>query len=350
MPIHLVIQKKRKELGLTQEQVAHHLRVSSPAVSKWETGATIPDITLLPSLARLLKTDINTLLCFQEDLSEEEIRNICQEVQSILIKEGTLSGFAAAEAKYREYPHNETLLQGLTILLDGFLSYSEEDPAFCEDRIIQWYRQLTQSLDPGIQNSANFMLASRYIRNGFYGEAQEVLNQMPDKQDTLSAFADKQLLQITLWENTGNLENAEKVLQETLLSSATKDILLLSKLLYARLSCGDIVSATRISHVIQKLSETLELWDYHRYVSALQIAMAERSIPDALSALEGLAHSITHLWKPEETELFFRLSNASDPKLIISAILEDLERNPDYDFLRVEDRFQQILKQLAHIM
>ena len=56
------IRQKRKELGYTQEQVAARLGVTAPAVNKWESGMTYPDITLLPPLARLLQTDLNTLL------------------------------------------------------------------------------------------------------------------------------------------------------------------------------------------------------------------------------------------------------------------------------------------------
>lgn len=40
MPLSTVIREKRKELGLTQEQVAEHLGVSTPAVSKWESGVS----------------------------------------------------------------------------------------------------------------------------------------------------------------------------------------------------------------------------------------------------------------------------------------------------------------------
>ena len=68
-----VIRRKRRECGLTQEQVAERLGVSTPAVNKWENGTTCPDISLLAPLARLLRTDINTLLCFQEDLTEENV-------------------------------------------------------------------------------------------------------------------------------------------------------------------------------------------------------------------------------------------------------------------------------------
>ena len=71
MPMNSVIQEKRKDLGLTQEQVAEYLNVSIPAVSRWENGATSPDISLLPPLARLLKIDLNTLFCFQEDMTQQ---------------------------------------------------------------------------------------------------------------------------------------------------------------------------------------------------------------------------------------------------------------------------------------
>ena len=77
MTIGEVIREKRKELELTQEQVAQRLGISAPAVNKWERGSTYPDITILPALARLLNTDINTLLCFQEEVSDEEAARIC---------------------------------------------------------------------------------------------------------------------------------------------------------------------------------------------------------------------------------------------------------------------------------
>jgi transcriptional regulator with XRE-family HTH domain len=40
MPMNIVIQEQRKLLGLTQEQVADYLGVSTPAVSKWEKGVS----------------------------------------------------------------------------------------------------------------------------------------------------------------------------------------------------------------------------------------------------------------------------------------------------------------------
>lgn len=70
MNMNDILRDKRKSLGLTQEQMASYLGITAPAVNKWEKGLSCPDIALLPALARLLKTDPNTLLCFKENLSD----------------------------------------------------------------------------------------------------------------------------------------------------------------------------------------------------------------------------------------------------------------------------------------
>lgn len=57
------IASKRKEQGLTQLQLAEKLGITDRAVSKWETGKSLPDASLMPELCKLLKTTINDLLC-----------------------------------------------------------------------------------------------------------------------------------------------------------------------------------------------------------------------------------------------------------------------------------------------
>ena len=39
-----VIREKRRAMGFTQEQMADYLGVSAPAVNKWESGTTCPDL------------------------------------------------------------------------------------------------------------------------------------------------------------------------------------------------------------------------------------------------------------------------------------------------------------------
>lgn len=67
----------RKEKGLTQKELAEQLFISNKAVSKWETGASVPDIGLLIPLATLLDVTVTELL-MGERLEENSILNIAQ--------------------------------------------------------------------------------------------------------------------------------------------------------------------------------------------------------------------------------------------------------------------------------
>lgn len=57
-----LIAKRRKAMGLTQKQLAERLMISDKAVSKWENGASYPEVTLLPALAQLLGVTVDELL------------------------------------------------------------------------------------------------------------------------------------------------------------------------------------------------------------------------------------------------------------------------------------------------
>ena len=61
LKISEVIRQRRRTMDISQETLADYLGVSVQAVSKWETNASYPDITLLPKIAEYLKIDINAL-------------------------------------------------------------------------------------------------------------------------------------------------------------------------------------------------------------------------------------------------------------------------------------------------
>lgn len=64
------IKTKRKELGLTQEELAQKLFVTEKAISRWETGRGTPDISLLIPLAKILKVNVSELLNGENDIEE----------------------------------------------------------------------------------------------------------------------------------------------------------------------------------------------------------------------------------------------------------------------------------------
>lgn len=65
------ISGKRKELGLTQQQLADRLNISFQAVSKWENGSTFPNVELLPELSKVMEVTVDELLAGCEKDGEE---------------------------------------------------------------------------------------------------------------------------------------------------------------------------------------------------------------------------------------------------------------------------------------
>ena len=61
------IKKYRREMGITQEELAGILSITSQAVSKWESGAGLPDITQVIPLAQALNVSIDALFGFNQD-------------------------------------------------------------------------------------------------------------------------------------------------------------------------------------------------------------------------------------------------------------------------------------------
>ena len=79
MNIGAVIKKMRQEQGMVQEQVAEYLNVSTQAVSRWETGSALPDITQVPALANLFNCSADMLLGVDIALKKEHIAKIEKE-------------------------------------------------------------------------------------------------------------------------------------------------------------------------------------------------------------------------------------------------------------------------------
>jgi len=74
MKIGSFLKELRKENELTQEQLAEKLNVSNRSVSRWETGNTLPDISILIELAEFYDVDIKEILDGErksEDMNEE---------------------------------------------------------------------------------------------------------------------------------------------------------------------------------------------------------------------------------------------------------------------------------------
>lgn len=70
------IKSLRTERGITQEALAEYIGISYQAISKWETGTTMPDISLLPKLAAFFGVRIDDLFEINREDELERINRI----------------------------------------------------------------------------------------------------------------------------------------------------------------------------------------------------------------------------------------------------------------------------------
>lgn len=83
MRIGEIILHRRKELGMTQKQLAEKLNVTDRSISRWECGVNLPDVETLKTVAKILDVPISY---FYEDVEEKEI-NYTEEYDYEKIKE-----------------------------------------------------------------------------------------------------------------------------------------------------------------------------------------------------------------------------------------------------------------------
>ncbi len=78
----------RKQNGMSQEKLAELLCISPQAISKWENGHTMPEISLLPVLAQIFQCSIDEIIMpaylFDPDIEEKKPTKIDLQAQHIV--------------------------------------------------------------------------------------------------------------------------------------------------------------------------------------------------------------------------------------------------------------------------
>lgn len=94
----------RKQLGLTQEKLAEAMDVTVGAVSKWESGSTVPDIETLMRLANLFDISMDVLLGY--GLSSSRVEDICNRINQLRSSHAFEKAEQEAKNALLRYPHH----------------------------------------------------------------------------------------------------------------------------------------------------------------------------------------------------------------------------------------------------
>lgn len=353
MNINQIIKEKRKALSLTQEQLANQLGVSTPAVSKWESGASYPDITILPNLAKVLKTDINTLLSFQSDLSDEEINNRIKDLSSFALNHTIDEIFEKAMDIISEYPNCYKLILNVALSLDGFAIFKvgNSDLDKLEKlslKVEELYRKVMDSTDVNIKSLARQQLIFKEVNRKNFDKAEKILETIPDK-----LMVDKSELKTRVEFTKGNLNEAKKAAQEKLyaLTSDVNSQLLL--LLDIELEQGNIETAKYITDASTNFCHTLDIWEYTANLAKFQFYSKIKNADAFVETLSTLIETYGELFKQNNSPLYSEINQIKDNyddnfastfiDNFISTIIKSLETDDELDFVKDNPKFKEII-------
>ena len=336
------IRARRRAIGLTQEQMAERLGVSAAAVSKWELGASYPDIALLPALARLLGIDLNTLLGFEREPDRNEISSMLQSINELAKAQGMNAAIEHAQKLLREYPACGALLFGAAATLEGRMMMAgtpHEEKKAHEALLMSWYHRAADGHDPQAKEAAAHMLAAKYLAQGELDRAQAMMNCLPKEPD-----APRWTLEISLLLARGEKQQARKLLESLLFRRAGDVQQILLRLVQAELDEGNADRARKLAEVTQSFVGLLHMHPYTGHLAQLMPALKERDEEESVKHIRAMLSALQTSWSPGEGLLYAH----SDVKKgghtdMLAGIIRELCESEEYAFLRENEEFNRLL-------
>lgn len=358
MKIHEIIKRERKNKGLTQEELARYLGVSTPAVNKWEKGLSFPDITLLPVIASFFKLSVDDLLGYEPQMVKEDIKKLYHKMADRFLKEPYDIVKADCDEYVRKYYScNPLLLQMAVLYLNHYqlapdpqkameeimnlldrVSEEREDIHLAKDAITmkagcllmlnqpaEVLEKLGEEIHPVEQTTE--MQAQAYQLKGDFEKADRAL-QISMYQHVLMSVGDASM-HIAWQQHTS--DKTEEVIRRTL---AVADIFQMDNLHFNAI-LQFYLACTQYYCMAQKEADALEMLE--RYVNC---AFSQK-MPLKL-------HGDNYFDKVDDwlAELALGKEPPRGDAAICLSMYQAVAANPAFEYLKENAHFQHLLKRL----
>lgn len=362
------IMEFRRKKGMTQEQLAAILGVSAPAVSKWETDSSYPDITLLCPLARALGTDVDTLLAFEEELSQESMGQYMTEIIQ-LSRQGEIR---KAEEKLsgllRTYPSNIPLKFSAMAALTVFDMNAETG----EEESRQRWRRQKKELAQAVHDDGNptFYLSSVSMLVALALEEEDLESAEKLLRENIGQTGNLTYQWVRLYLKKGQRDQALEILQRQTYKLAADLRACLASLMEEDLGLE--------RHRVLEICRIMEQMDGLFYIQGngglpetakptksggrtfgfgssglfAEVYLREGEPEKALECLEELADQITGTPSVPNPLIFAPAISPKPEQAVYSremklAILQGLEKDACFEPLRSQERFAVLVKRIA---
>lgn len=354
----------RKEKGLTQEELADYLGVSKPAVSKWESGQSYPDIMLLPVLAAFFNTSVDALLGYEAQMTKADIRKLYARLSGAFAAEPFDTVLAECREVVRKYHACWSLLYAVAVLFVNHCALAGSPEAS-----LDILREAVGLLENVENESGDARLAKDALSLRAYcllalGDPASVIDLL-DGEDTLVLSTEPLLAKA--YALKGDSKRARELLQQYIykcgisIVGAMPDLLALDAPISGRLETG-LDLALKISAAFG----LREMQPHHYFTLYLTAASLFAAGGDSLRALDMLEAYTDIVTDPATFPLKIRGSDYFDlitdyfdsqqfgnsaprSETLIKKDLKDVVLNNSAFFCLVSDvRYRNIVSRLEH--
>ena len=321
------IARERRRMGITQEALASHLGVSKAAVSKWELGQSLPDVSLLPRIAAYFSLTLDELFDWHDELTSEESAALYAEVYALGEKD-----LGAAHERLRalateHYSDVNLLLMFaslLTVWAGGmatpFTPAGEKDAAPDADDLASEALALLDRVpevatDPSTLYLAQQQKATTLFQAGRHEEAASLLEPLVRRQDASAST----MLLASAYRKLGRNDDALDLLQTERLRAA---IFVLSSLMQEVGMRDDAAFALVAGNAAEAVFEALDMGAVNPFFSAtmsLEVAETLRRTGEKDGALDALVRAADAMRAvpahpaPSGSLLWDRMADRLDP-------------------------------------
>lgn len=354
---------KRREKGITQDDLANYIGVSKASVSKWETGQSYPDILLLPQLATFFNISIDALMGYEPQMEKTDIRKLHHSLSAAFASQPFDEVLEHCRDLTKEYFSCFPLLFQIGTLLTNY-STLPNDAAKTASVLLEaqelFRRVKTESDDLNLSKQALHMEAFCCLS---LGQTQEMLALLEGPSEPIACI---EPLLATAYHLNGKIKEAKAVLQ---VGTYQYLLAILNTLLAYLSACMD--EAERFTELYQRtlaITDIFQVKTLHPsimmsfYMVAAQGNATLGNREEAIKLLEHYTDLVTGDIYPLHLggDAFFDLLDdwldqsiliteaPRDEKTVRQSMVDAVTQNPAFAALGEERRFQKIVERLKN--
>ncbi|HDK7137734.1 TPA: helix-turn-helix transcriptional regulator [Clostridium botulinum] len=353
---------KRKEKGITQEQLANYIGVSKASVSKWESELSYPDILLLPELATYFNISVDELLGYSPQLTKEDIGKIYSKLSHEFAVKPFDEVMEQCNKLIKKYYSCFPFLLSIIQLLLNYSNLIKNDAI--KKEIFQQCILLSRRIKEESENisyikNANTMEA---LSEMTLGNSEEVIRLLDNKLDP---YRGDDVILINAYQMQGKTAEANKVNQILLYNNVINTLTLLNN--YLSLNMMDSVLFEKIYYQGIQIIDSFQLKEiFTNDVFAIHIVAAQGYLiaenkEKAIDALERYINTVcsiqfplsfkeneyfTHVGKWLDDNNFIGANTPVDEITIKKSFVDAVALNPAFEPLREDERYNFLVKKL----